>query len=150
MASSGTVPSGRGKRRPFGEDGDYTQLFKGVLEGVILALLAEEEAYGYAVSEKLRAYGFPAVSDGSIYPLLLRLENRGGFRGELRENPGKRAPRKYYRLTPEGRTAVDDFRARWRTLVAAVNAVLKGGEPPPQRLCAEEAEAKRGGPSRRP
>ncbi|MEG0520818.1 MAG: PadR family transcriptional regulator, partial [Erysipelotrichaceae bacterium] len=50
-----------------------SQMLKGILEGCILSIIAQEETYGYEISEKLKAIGFGEISEGTIYPMLLRL-----------------------------------------------------------------------------
>ena len=54
-----------------------SQMLKGTLEGCILGILSQKETYGYEISSQLAAYGFGAVPEGTIYPLLLRLEKNG-------------------------------------------------------------------------
>ncbi|WP_217996290.1 PadR family transcriptional regulator [Alicyclobacillus shizuokensis] len=106
---------------------DRTQLLKGTLEGCILQVIRGEEAYGYEISEKLRMAGFPAVSEGTIYPLLLRLEKNGLLTATYRDSPyGPR--RKYYRLTELGEVALKDFYRQWRELVSCVDRLFAGNE----------------------
>lgn len=52
----------------------YTQMLKGILEGCILAIISQNEVYGYELSRKLQESGFDYVGEGSIYPLLLRMQ----------------------------------------------------------------------------
>ena len=51
-----------------------SQMLKGTLEGCILGILSQKETYGYEISSQLAAYGFGTIPEGTIYPLLLRLE----------------------------------------------------------------------------
>jgi PadR family transcriptional regulator PadR len=67
----------------------------------LLALIAEETSYGYEMASKLQARGLELVSEGSIYPLLSRLQKRGYVDSYLVESPGG-PPRKYYRIKPSG------------------------------------------------
>ncbi len=53
-----------------------SQMLKGILEGCLLAIISEGEIYGYEMSEKLAKYGFTMASEGSIYPLLIRMQKR--------------------------------------------------------------------------
>ena len=55
------------------------QMMKGLLDGAILGLIAKGETYGYEILEKLNENQFPEVSDGSIYPVLLRLSKKAMF-----------------------------------------------------------------------
>ena len=54
-----------------------SQMLKGVLQGSVLAILGQRETYGYEIVQALHGYGFGSVSEGTIYPLLLRLEKEG-------------------------------------------------------------------------
>ncbi|MGG2201142.1 helix-turn-helix transcriptional regulator [Paenibacillus validus] len=103
----------------------FSQMVKGVLEGCILAVIHEEETYGYEIMEKLIAKGFTFVKEGSIYPLLLRLEKDHLLESTIR--PSASGPsRKYYRLTPDGMQALVQFQQNWKELSAAVNHLLEG------------------------
>ena len=51
-----------------------SQLLKGTLEGCILAVIRKKPTYGYEIAQQLAAYGFGRIAEGTIYPLLLRLE----------------------------------------------------------------------------
>ena len=53
-----------------------TQILKGLLEGCILKIVNNNETYGYQICEKLTVYGFQEVSEGSVYPILIRLEKK--------------------------------------------------------------------------
>ena len=57
------------------------------MEGCILAVIEEGEVYGYELSLRLQQYGFPEVSEGSIYPLLLRLQKENLIRGTMTNPP---------------------------------------------------------------
>ena len=54
-----------------------SQMMKGILDNCILIVIAQEDTYGYDISQKLKRYGFSDISEGTIYPLLLRLEKNG-------------------------------------------------------------------------
>jgi PadR family transcriptional regulator PadR len=64
-----------------------SQLLKGILEGCILSIIAKEDVYGYELSLKLQQFGLEDVSEGSIYPILLRLQKGGLIEGEMRDSP---------------------------------------------------------------
>ena len=104
-----------------------SQLLKGVLEGCILAVMRQEEIYGYELSVRLSEYGLNFVSEGSIYPVLLRLQKENLIVGKLKESPNG-PPRKYYRLTEEGHRALEGFRREWTELKTAVDRILQQGE----------------------
>ncbi|KTW17828.1 hypothetical protein NS258_01295 [Sphingomonas sanguinis] len=89
-----------------------SQLRKGAAELVLLSVLARGEAYGLEILGRIRAGG-DLVSEGSLYPLLARLEKAGRITGrwELPAEVGN--PRKYYSLTPEGAALVEAMRTAW-------------------------------------
>lgn len=102
------------------------QLLKGVLDMCLLAVIAEEPTYGYEMAAKLRERGLALVGEGSIYPLLARLERQSlveGYRVASSEGPR----RKYYRLAPRGSDQLASWIAEWRELQSGVETVLKGG-----------------------
>jgi PadR family transcriptional regulator PadR len=103
-----------------------SQLLKGVLDMCLLAVISEEPTYGYEMARKLQERGLKLVSEGSIYPLLSRLQKQGLVDGYLVESPGGPA-RKYYRLATPGRQALESWTADWRTLATGVDGVLTGG-----------------------
>ena len=105
-----------------------SQMLKGTLEGCILKVISQQETYGYEISENLRAYGFADISEGTIYPLLLRLEKNELITAQYRESPvGPK--RKYFSLTPAGEEELDRFYSSWRELEHAVNLLFqKGGK----------------------
>ena len=91
---------------------DKSQLMKGTLEGCILQILSETVTYGYEIVTTLTEFGFEDVKEGSIYPLLVRLEKKGMISSELRPSPlGPK--RKYYSLTAEGQAYLQEFIKCW-------------------------------------
>jgi PadR family transcriptional regulator PadR len=88
-----------------------TEMLKGTLEGIVLAILAGRAAYGYEITAWLREQGFADIAEGTIYALLVRLEQRDLV--DVEKVPSEKGPpRKVYSLTPAGRSYLDDF---WRT-----------------------------------
>lgn len=92
-----------------------TQLLKGVMEGVILKIIQAKETYGYEIYEKLQAYGFDEFAEGSLYPLLLRLEKNKLIKSEKKQSPFG-PDRKYYSLTKEGEQEVKEFIESWNLM----------------------------------
>ena len=88
------------------------QLLKGVLEYCVLKLIAQEPTYGYEIVMHLKQVGFSDLSESTLYPLLLRLEQQGKVTVERRPSP-KGPSRKYYIVTEEGRQALLEFRQDW-------------------------------------
>lgn len=101
-----------------------TQMLKGILDGCLLALITEEELYGYELATKLAAHGFTDISEGTIYPLLMRMQKLGWIEATQRTSPSG-PKRKYYTVTPDGRTELAAFTARWRQLSTSVHHILK-------------------------
>lgn len=109
--------------------GDYmshsSQLLKGTLEGCILKIISEKETYGYELYNSLRDYGFENLSEGTLYPLLIRLEKNGLLLSISRDSPyGPK--RKYYSLSQHGKFELLNFCAAWNQLSTSVNNVLEG------------------------
>lgn len=106
---------------------DSTQMLKGILDGCILSIIKEGEIYGYELAEKLQSYGFHSFSEGSIYPLLLRMQ-RDGLLSSVQKKSIAGPKRKYYSLTKEGEEELAHFLERWSELKRSVeNVVSKGG-----------------------
>jgi PadR family transcriptional regulator PadR len=100
-----------------------SQLLRGVLDLCLLAVVEEEPAYGYEMTKRLRARGLSIVGEGSIYPLLGRLE-RDGLVETHRAASNGGPPRKYYRASRKGRRALAAGMAEWRAARDAVDGVL--------------------------
>jgi DNA-binding PadR family transcriptional regulator len=101
-----------------------SESLKGHLDGMILAVLDESPAHGYAVIERLKARsgGTFDLPEGTIYPALHRLEADGLLASDWVDAGGRR--RRVYRLTRRGRLGLGERRAEWRTFAAAVEGVL--------------------------
>lgn len=100
-----------------------SQMLKGTLEGCVLAIISKEETYGYEISEQLMEYGFGKITEGTIYPLLLRLEKNELISATYKASElGPR--RKYYKLTEKGNDALEDFFQSYRELSDAVNHLM--------------------------
>ncbi|MBS4196842.1 PadR family transcriptional regulator [Lederbergia citri] len=104
-----------------------SQLLKGILDGCVLAVIEKEPVYGYELSKKLQDIGLEDVSEGTIYPVLLRLQKNGLIRGEMR--PSDSGPnRKYYFLTEIGEEALLTITEEWNQISEPVNALFKRRE----------------------
>ena len=102
------------------------ELKRGSLELIVLHLLAPGEAYGYEIVSKLTAEtnGALEVSDGTLYPVLYRLE-RAAFVEVRWETPPRGVPRKYYRLTGAGRDELASLTHEWTTFAKAMTKLLR-------------------------
>lgn len=90
----------------------------------MLALLATGERYGYQIAQGLTDSTGLVVSEGTIYPLLSRLQREGLVSAEWRESQTG-PPRKYYQLTQTGRSELESKIASWRQLSQLVDGILK-------------------------
>lgn len=100
-----------------------SQMLKGILEGCILKVISEKETYGYEIAETLRDYGFSDIVEGTIYPLLLRLEKNGLITAEYRKSPiGPK--RKYFSISPAGMEEMEQFFSGWTELSTAIHKLF--------------------------
>lgn len=105
----------------------HSQMLKGILEGCILYIISQEEVYGYELSTKLNQYGFTFVSEGSIYPFLLRIQKEKLIEGTLKtSNLGPK--RRYYHLTEKGLEQLEVFKENWDMVSTTVSRLLGGKE----------------------
>ena len=102
------------------------ELKRGSLELIVLHLLAPGEAYGYEIVSKLTAEtdGALEVTDGTLYPVLYRLE-RAGYVAVRWETPERGVPRKYYRLTDAGREELALLKTEWMAFAQAMSDLLR-------------------------
>ena len=105
------------------------ELKRGSLELIVLHLLEPGEAYGYEIVTKLAAEsnGALGVTDGTLYPVLYRLE-RAGFVSIRWETPERGVPRKYYRLTDAGREELTRLKREWSAFVGAMARLLENAK----------------------
>ena len=107
---------------------DTTQLLKGVLDVAVLAVVDAEDGYGYDVVRRLRAGGLEDVGDASVYGTLRRLYSAGALTSYV--VPSDEGPhRKYYGITPAGRTLLGEQREAWARFSTSVTALLGLREP---------------------
>ncbi|SES00942.1 PadR family transcriptional regulator [Psychrobacillus sp. OK032] len=103
-----------------------SQLLKGILDGCVLAVIEKEPVYGYELSRKLQDIGLADVSEGTIYPVLLRLQKNKLIIGEMKPS-GSGPNRKYYSLTAAGKEALTVISEEWNQLSIPINALLLKG-----------------------
>ena len=104
-----------------------TQLLHGVLDMCLMSIIDEEASYGYEMVKKLRERGLNLASEGSIYPLLSRLQRQNMIEGYLVQSSEGPA-RKYYRMSKQGRSALKQWSADWAGFRDSVDGVLNGAE----------------------
>jgi PadR family transcriptional regulator PadR len=103
-----------------------TEMLKGTLEGIVLAILAGRSAYGYEITTWLREQGFSDIAEGTIYALLVRIEQRGLV--DVEKVPSEKGPpRKVYSLNAAGREYLDEFWNNWGFLSERLEQLHREG-----------------------
>ncbi|MFJ6419086.1 PadR family transcriptional regulator [Paeniglutamicibacter sp. NPDC091659] len=96
-----------------------TEMLKGTLEGIVLATLAVRPAYGYEITARLRDQGFSDIVEGTVYALLVRIEQRGLV--DVEKVPSEKGPpRKVYSLNILGGEYLEEFWRNWSFLAARI------------------------------
>jgi PadR family transcriptional regulator PadR len=104
-----------------------TEMLKGTLEGIVLAVLASRSAYGYEITAWLREQGFSEIAEGTIYALLVRIEQRGLV--DVEKVPSEKGPpRKVYSVNVRGREYLDEFWSTWSFLSERIEQLHEGGK----------------------
>jgi PadR family transcriptional regulator PadR len=103
-----------------------TEMLKGTLEGIVLAILAGRAAYGYEITARLRALGFSDIAEGTVYALLIRVEQRGFV--DVEKIPSELGPpRKVYSLNGQGQEYLEEFWRTWSFLAGQLDQLRGGG-----------------------
>jgi PadR family transcriptional regulator, regulatory protein PadR len=104
-----------------------TEMLKGTLEGIVLAILSGRSAYGYEITAWLREQGFSDIAEGTVYALLIRVERRGLV--DVEKVPSEKGPpRKVYSLNAQGREYLEEFWLTWSFLAERLEQLRKGGK----------------------
>jgi len=103
-----------------------TEMLKGILEGIVLALLGQRPTHGYDITAWLRERGFADIAEGTIYALLIRIEQRG-LVDVTKEPSEKGPPRKVYSLNAAGQAHLDEFWRTWSFLADQLAELHEGG-----------------------
>jgi PadR family transcriptional regulator PadR len=102
---------------------DTSQMLKGVIDVAVLAVVADEDGYGYDVVRRLRARGLTDVADASVYGTLRRLYAAGALTSYV--VPSEEGPhRRYYGVSDRGRELLAEWGGRWRSFVHAIDGLL--------------------------
>jgi PadR family transcriptional regulator PadR len=104
-----------------------SQLRRGALEYCVLGLLAHEERYGFDLVRSLGAMDGMVTGEGTVYPLLSRLQKDGRVASTWRASDSGGPPRKYYAITAKGHRALGDFTAEWGRFRDTVDHILAKG-----------------------
>jgi PadR family transcriptional regulator PadR len=102
-----------------------TEMLKGTLEGIVLAILSMRPAYGYEITARLREQGFPDIAEGTVYAVLVRIEQRGLVHVEKIPSE-KGPPRKVYALNTQGREYLEEFWRTWSFLAGRLEQLHEG------------------------
>ena len=108
-------------------DSRRTQMYKGVLELALMQLLSVQPQYGLRILDDLREEAGLDLSEGTLYPLLHRLEKAGLIQAQWRHEAEASHPRKYYGLTAAGATELKAQSDIWLEMTGRLNAFLKRG-----------------------
>jgi PadR family transcriptional regulator, regulatory protein PadR len=104
-----------------------TEMLKGTLEGIVLALLSGRAAYGYEITAWLREQGFSDIAEGTVYALLIRVEQRGLV--DVEKVPSEKGPpRKVYSLNAQGQAYLEEFWRTWSFLTERLEQLHKGNK----------------------
>ena len=96
---------------------------RGVLSLAVLAVVAEQETYGYAIANRLRTAGLGVVKGGTLYPILTRLEHDGLVASQWRD--GDAGPgRKFFRITVAGSEWLSGRADMWHGFTEAINSLI--------------------------
>ena len=106
-----------------------TEMLKGTLEGIVLAILAVQPAYGYEITARLREQGFSDIVEGTVYALLVRIEQRGLV--DVEKVPSEKGPpRKVYSLNALGGDYLKEFWRSWSFLENRIERLRHNIERP--------------------
>ncbi len=101
-----------------------SQVKKGTLSYIVLNILNEKEFYGYDLIQEIKLHTTLEVAEGTLYPLLNKLKADGIVESKWVEQPSG-IPRKYYILSKEGKTTLDEMKKIWLTLETAIHKIQK-------------------------
>lgn len=103
------------------------QMKKGVLDMLVLRLLLDERKYGYQLIAELREKGGDIfrLKEGTLYPILYRLEEEGLIESRWSEAENRQPPRKYYLMTDRGRKALEEMYQVWRRIADSVDDLME-------------------------
>ena len=102
-----------------------TEMLKGTLEGIVLAILSARPAYGYEITAWLREKGFSDIAEGTVYAVLVRIEQKGLV--DIEKVPSEKGPpRKVYSLNAQGRGYLEEFWTTWSFLAERLGQLNQG------------------------
>lgn len=104
------------------------QLKKGVLDMVVLQLVAQRNTYGYEMLQQLEeeSNGCFTLKEGTLYPILYRLEDNKLIQSAWQLSKGKKTPKKYYSITDKGKEVLKEYEMIWKNFKVCVDYFCKG------------------------
>jgi PadR family transcriptional regulator len=104
-----------------------TEMLKGTLEGIVLAILSVRPAYGYEITARLRDQGFSDIAEGTVYAVLVRIEQKGLV--DVEKIPSEKGPpRKVYSLNAQGQEDLEEFWRTWSFLAERLEQLHERGK----------------------
>ena len=104
-----------------------TEMLKGILEGIVLAILSVRPAYGYEITARLRDQGFSDIAEGTVYAVLVRIEQKGLV--DVEKIPSEKGPpRKVYSLNAQGQEDLEEFWRTWSFLAERLEQLREEGK----------------------
>ena len=104
-----------------------SQLLRGILEGVVLSIISKKETYGYEILIILNTNGFENLLEGTLYPILTRLNNKGYIKCARKKSP-LGPVRKYYSITEIGIKKLEEFKQVYKKITGNANIILLEGD----------------------
>ena len=103
------------------------QMKKGVLDMLVLRLLKSEAKYGYQIIQEMKEKSEETflLKDGTLYPILYRLEDDKLVVSRWSEAVGKQVPRKYYEITEAGKKTLEEIEAMWRRISDGISRIME-------------------------
>ncbi len=103
------------------------QFKKGVLDIVILKLLSQQEMYGYELVSELNRRGESLnIKEGTLYPILYRLEDEGLVETRWEQAASRSKPKKYYKVTEKGIEAMTEAYSQWKAIARDITNIMEG------------------------
>ena len=102
------------------------QMKKGVLDMLVLRLLKSEAKYGYQIIQEMKEKSGETfmLKDGTLYPILYRLEDDKLVVSKWSEAEGKQVPRKYYEITEMGQKTLDEIETVWKRISDGISRIM--------------------------